>query len=762
MSTIVTRSGKGSPLTNTEVDSNFQNLNTDKAELSGAVFTGAITTNSTIDGRDVATDGTKLDGVEASADVTDTANVTAAGALMDSELTSIASVKALNQGVATGDSPTFAALTSTGEITANGGIALGDGDIATFGNSDDLQIYHDGSNSYINESGTGSLYVKATNLTLGDAAGEQYVVAYSGGSVNLYHDNAQKLATTATGIDVTGTATMDGLTLNHNTGMYGTDKTLSSYSASNGVYLNGNANGWLQLSGDGSRNTRINIFGDGNSGVNQITFHTNNVHSMTLGAGGIIFNESGIDRDFRVESDNFTHAFFVQGSDGNVGLNTAPSAQFHVNSTSTGEPAAYFYSNASKSVPCVQIYQDGAGASGSALLVRNDGTGYAIQVDNISAGNKIFTIDNTGSVIFTPITNGHAVFNEGGVDADFRVESDGNANMLFVDGGNNHVGMGTATLNRSGLGADHICLTVGADTQMGMLELQGTRTSNADLGRVSFLNAGTRRAEIVAARIDADNSTKLYFQTSNAGSLGTRLTIGKDGAATFNSTITANVARTSSSSAVVLTLKDNVTGAQTDGVYKAIRSESNGTSSVSEIRFIETDGTNNNTAIGFATSASAGLISEKVRIHPAGVASFSNGIELGSGLDATAANTLDDYEEGNWTPAIVGGTQTIATIQQARYTKIGRSVTLNVYCNQSTVTNSVGLVISGMPFTASSYNATGIVNFSTNSSGSPVLCRTVPNSASLNFYKCDVNQVSIIQTQNAGHLIFSITYTTDQ
>ena len=67
MSTIVTRAAKGSPLTNAEVDSNFTNLNTDKAELSGAVFTGAITTNSTIDGRDVATDGTKLDGIEASA-----------------------------------------------------------------------------------------------------------------------------------------------------------------------------------------------------------------------------------------------------------------------------------------------------------------------------------------------------------------------------------------------------------------------------------------------------------------------------------------------------------------------------------------------------------------------------------------------------------------------------------------------------------------------------------------------------------------------
>ena len=131
--------------------------------LSTPAVSGNLTTDGLIDGRDVATDGTKLDGIEsgatadqtaaeiktayesnlntnaftdadeskldgieASADVTDTANVTAAGALMDSELTSEASVKALNQGVATTDSPSFAGLTTAGltlgatAITATG------------------------------------------------------------------------------------------------------------------------------------------------------------------------------------------------------------------------------------------------------------------------------------------------------------------------------------------------------------------------------------------------------------------------------------------------------------------------------------------------------------------------------------------------------------------------------------------------------------------------------------------------------------------
>ena len=58
--------------------------------------TGNITVGGTVDGRDVATDGTKLDGIEAGADVTDTANVTAAGALMDSEVTNLAQVKAFD------------------------------------------------------------------------------------------------------------------------------------------------------------------------------------------------------------------------------------------------------------------------------------------------------------------------------------------------------------------------------------------------------------------------------------------------------------------------------------------------------------------------------------------------------------------------------------------------------------------------------------------------------------------------------------------
>ena len=84
--------------------------------LSGGAMTGAITTNSTFDGRDVATDGSKLDSIESGADQTDTANVTAAGALMDSEVD--ADIKTLS-------------LPANTTISAYGRTLIDDADAAT-------------------------------------------------------------------------------------------------------------------------------------------------------------------------------------------------------------------------------------------------------------------------------------------------------------------------------------------------------------------------------------------------------------------------------------------------------------------------------------------------------------------------------------------------------------------------------------------------------------------------------------------------------
>lgn len=70
-------------------------LNQQLTTTSNVTFNNVSVTG-TVDGRDVAADGTKLDGIEANADVTDTVNVTAAGALMDSEVVNLAQVKAFD------------------------------------------------------------------------------------------------------------------------------------------------------------------------------------------------------------------------------------------------------------------------------------------------------------------------------------------------------------------------------------------------------------------------------------------------------------------------------------------------------------------------------------------------------------------------------------------------------------------------------------------------------------------------------------------
>ena len=86
-------------------------------------------------------------------------------------------------------------------------MSFGDNDKAIFGAGSDLQIYHDGSGSYVDDQGTGGLIMRGTNLFLRSSTNENYIGCIADGTVTLYYDQNPKLATTATGVDVTGTVT---------------------------------------------------------------------------------------------------------------------------------------------------------------------------------------------------------------------------------------------------------------------------------------------------------------------------------------------------------------------------------------------------------------------------------------------------------------------------------------------------------------------------------------------------------------------------
>ena len=72
------------------------------------------------------------------------------------------------------------------------------------GASGDLEIYHDGSHSHIRDAGTGDLRIRTTKLQLLNASSHEYLVATSGGSVDIYHNDVKKFETTSAGVTVTG------------------------------------------------------------------------------------------------------------------------------------------------------------------------------------------------------------------------------------------------------------------------------------------------------------------------------------------------------------------------------------------------------------------------------------------------------------------------------------------------------------------------------------------------------------------------------
>ena len=110
--------------------------------------------------------------------------------------------------------------TTTDGISVTGDVSLSDNEKVIFGAGSDLQIYHDGSFSYIKDAGVGDLRIQgSTNVQIwNDSLDKQAANFNAGGGQTLYHNNAAKLATTSTGIQVTGTALATTDTDTTNTG----------------------------------------------------------------------------------------------------------------------------------------------------------------------------------------------------------------------------------------------------------------------------------------------------------------------------------------------------------------------------------------------------------------------------------------------------------------------------------------------------------------------------------------------------------------
>ena len=150
-----------------------------------------------------------------------------------------------------------------------------------------------------------------------------------------------------------------------------------------------------------------------------------------------VFNETGVDRDFRVESDSFSSALFVDAGNNTVSIDGSGTHQIR---TTNGTP--------------LRIYQDSNNGDAGLQFGSDDVVGaptserakILMSASGNNAGSLLFYTrkDATGSrKALTIDSNQNVIVNDDSYDADFRVESDSNANAFFVNGGNSRVGIGT-------------------------------------------------------------------------------------------------------------------------------------------------------------------------------------------------------------------------------------------------------------------------------------------------------------------------------
>ena len=609
------------------------------------------------------------------------------------------------------DLETAGTITVAGNLIASADATVGD-DLSLVSDAAVLGFGADTDVTLTHVADTGLLLNSSRQLQFGDSG--TYIHQSADGTLDLVADT--EIEINATTIDMNGALNLSGNALvsgevqTANIGYTDGDNAIviadgGGITAANGITSTAASNTFGATSFNDADITNV-----GSIALDTII---NDGTDITLDSGrNIIFDADGGDFTFK---DGGTTQFQLQNSSGDVQL---------VNNTQDKD-IKFMGDDGGSTITALTLDMSAAGAATfTGAITANAG----VVVDNFTLdGNTLalssgdFTLDVAGEIELDA-NGGKWLFKDDGTQigrientsSNLIIKSSVNDKDIIFNGEDGGSNITALTLDMSAAGAatfNSTINTTGITAQTGgtgaianVVNFNASGNGGSGRGTGILIGAPGSNSVVSVAKIaglqetaaSTANNASLAFQVAASdGTLTERMRITNTGA------VSANVTRTSSSSATILTLKDNVTGGQTDGVYKAIRSESNGTSSVSEIRFIESDGTNNNTAIGFATAASAGAISEKMRIHPAGVVSFLSGIELGSGLDASASNTLDDYEEGTWTVVVEdsSGNDCGLSGETGHYTKIGNLVyvifgfTVN---SRSGVGN--GIQVNGLPF----------------------------------------------------------------
>jgi len=190
-----------------------------KGDGSSLTFSSAVNIDATTDSTSTSTGALIVDGgVGIAKNVYIGAGLSVAGTLTYEDVTNVDSV-----GLITAKS---GVNVTGGQLTVGSGITMGIAGVATFsgtsdvhlldnvkllvGDGSDLQVYHDGSTSYVSDEGTGILRVRGSEVRLCNPSNSTYFTGTSGASAKVYYNDSVKLETTNDGTVTTGIATATG------------------------------------------------------------------------------------------------------------------------------------------------------------------------------------------------------------------------------------------------------------------------------------------------------------------------------------------------------------------------------------------------------------------------------------------------------------------------------------------------------------------------------------------------------------------------
>ena len=181
-----------------------------------------------------------------------------------------------------------------------------------FGDSADLQIYHDGTDSYINEAGVGDLIIRGGNdIIFQDSFASRCVIINTSASVDLFYADVQRFSTTNTGAKVLGGLVIEGtssisgdltvsggdIVLSGTGRIQGVDTVSASTDAANKAYVDAHTSG---IGGSGTTNS-IPMFTAGttigNSAMSQANIGTGSAKRITVSGARMTITGNGGDAD---------------------------------------------------------------------------------------------------------------------------------------------------------------------------------------------------------------------------------------------------------------------------------------------------------------------------------------------------------------------------------------------------------------------------------------------------------------------------------